>query len=117
MWLWWPSRFCVFFFQAEDGIRDPLVTGVQTCALPISSVQDSRFRRRSGQRSLRGFRSLARGGLRQLLGVVVFNDAGNVESRLAIGRHAVIFLDGFRPGIVSSQRFDQVEMKARQHLM
>src|SRR5207244_10347130 len=24
-----------FFFQAEDGIRDDLVTGVQTCALPI----------------------------------------------------------------------------------
>src|SRR6267143_2348811 len=28
-----------FFFQAEDGIRDGTVTGVQTCALPISSVQ------------------------------------------------------------------------------
>src|SRR5687768_18061464 len=27
----------VFFFQAEDGIRDVAVTGVQTCALPISS--------------------------------------------------------------------------------
>src|SRR5206468_8443557 len=26
----------VFFFQAEDGIRDLIVTGVQTCALPIS---------------------------------------------------------------------------------
>src|SRR5258708_38393131 len=26
---------CVFFFQAEAGIRDVLVTGVQTCALPI----------------------------------------------------------------------------------
>src|SRR6266581_7941468 len=26
---------CVFFFQAEDGIRDGRVTGVQTCALPI----------------------------------------------------------------------------------
>src|SRR5690625_7035204 len=26
----------VFFFQAEDGIRDGHVTGVQTCALPIS---------------------------------------------------------------------------------
>src|SRR5207247_5823694 len=26
------------FFQAEDGIRDPLVTGVQTCALPIYEV-------------------------------------------------------------------------------
>src|SRR5947208_5216877 len=29
--------FC-FFFQAEDGIRDDLVTGVQTCALPISFI-------------------------------------------------------------------------------
>src|SRR5258708_29103697 len=27
-----------FFFQAEDGIRDDLVTGVQTCALPIFSA-------------------------------------------------------------------------------
>src|SRR5467141_4520174 len=27
---------CFFFFQAEDGIRDSSVTGVQTCALPIS---------------------------------------------------------------------------------
>ena len=27
-----------FFFQAEDGIRDDLVTGVQTCALPISPI-------------------------------------------------------------------------------
>src|SRR6266487_5995094 len=26
---------CCFFFQAEDGIRDGRVTGVQTCALPI----------------------------------------------------------------------------------
>src|SRR2546425_5288054 len=30
------SLYSVFFFQAEDGIRDKLVTGVQTCALPIS---------------------------------------------------------------------------------
>src|SRR6266496_5020932 len=28
-------RFSFFFFQAEDGIRDLYVTGVQTCALPI----------------------------------------------------------------------------------
>src|SRR2546430_12010960 len=28
-------RGCYFFFQAEDGIRDLTVTGVQTCALPI----------------------------------------------------------------------------------
>src|SRR2546422_5585547 len=31
------ASFCFFFFfQAEDGIRDVAVTGVQTCALPIS---------------------------------------------------------------------------------
>src|SRR6266478_7288502 len=41
MWFsffWFPDRnfLCVFFFfQAEDGIRDLTVTGVQTCALPI----------------------------------------------------------------------------------
>src|SRR5687768_18338997 len=29
--------FFFFFFQAEDGIRDVAVTGVQTCALPIST--------------------------------------------------------------------------------
>src|SRR2546429_5543742 len=30
---------CFFFFQAEDGIRDVAVTGVQTCALPIFSKE------------------------------------------------------------------------------
>src|SRR5258708_24328944 len=48
-----------FFFQAEDGIRDDLVTGVQTCALPIShakpevilSVKNLR-QKRSASRSL-----------------------------------------------------------------
>src|SRR5690606_40525737 len=36
-----------FFFQAEDGIRDFHVTGVQTCALPISADHSSRSRRRA----------------------------------------------------------------------
>src|SRR5256885_17095106 len=31
-----------FFFQAEDGIRDYKVTGVQTCALPISALAGTR---------------------------------------------------------------------------
>src|SRR5205085_4879736 len=30
---------CIFFFQAEDGIRDLTVTGVQTCALPIFGTE------------------------------------------------------------------------------
>src|SRR3989454_10032034 len=33
------SWFFFFFFQAEDGIRDYKVTGVQTCALPISRAR------------------------------------------------------------------------------
>src|SRR5207249_8059555 len=46
-----------FFFQAEDGIRDRNVTGVQTCALPISSpvgrlLKQWRERRRISQLGL-----------------------------------------------------------------
>src|SRR5260370_2627795 len=35
---------CFFFFQAEDGIRDSSVTGVQTCALPILLVSSTKDR-------------------------------------------------------------------------
>src|SRR5689334_24197141 len=41
----WSGQLCsFFFFQAEDGIRDGTVTGVQTCALPILSkvIEDRR---------------------------------------------------------------------------
>src|SRR2546430_5916626 len=36
------QRTIYFFFQAEDGIRDLTVTGVQTCALPILRSSSSR---------------------------------------------------------------------------
>src|SRR2546430_3835609 len=42
-----PSRFFFFFFQAEDGIRDLTVTGVQTCALPIWMDPDQTRSRRA----------------------------------------------------------------------
>src|SRR5947207_6164714 len=42
----WTSCF-VFFFQAEDGIRDHCVNGVQTCALPIWFFNVSAMRTRS----------------------------------------------------------------------
>src|SRR5699024_11961475 len=38
------SSFSFFFFQAEDGIRDRNVTGVQTCALPISPCAHDKIR-------------------------------------------------------------------------
>src|SRR5256885_1862207 len=34
------TGYCFFFFQAEDGIRDYKVTGVQTCALPIYAMTE-----------------------------------------------------------------------------
>src|SRR5438874_2975185 len=42
------SFVLLFFFQAEDGIRDLYVTGVQTCALPISRIFLLRRRRPLG---------------------------------------------------------------------
>src|SRR5256885_2703102 len=57
----WSSELLVFFFQAEDGIRDYKVTGVQTCALPIYLTGDGAAggaslgeRRRGQQRAQEG---------------------------------------------------------------
>src|SRR5260370_37286795 len=49
-----------FFFQAEDGIRDSSVTGVQTCALPISFVSSRGARNGAG-----GVDRLGSGGRRE----------------------------------------------------
>src|SRR5256886_8994600 len=56
------SAVC-FFFQAEDGIRDLTVTGVQTCALPISPRQaialgDCQGRRHHFRRHMRQRRAV-----------------------------------------------------------
>src|SRR2546430_8315808 len=45
---------CFFFFQAEDGIRDLTVTGVQTCALPISPDDPDLVGFRHGRRKETG---------------------------------------------------------------
>src|SRR5687768_17905262 len=64
------TQLCVydffFFFQAEDGIRDVAVTGVQTCALPISVVLQQRFEQAvvMRQRAEPEARRLARGHAR-----------------------------------------------------
>src|SRR5205085_3502059 len=52
-----------FFFQAEDGIRDLTVTGVQTCALPILAFAVRRAEPRSRRGSLALFGALVLGGL------------------------------------------------------
>src|SRR2546422_10597556 len=50
------SAFFFFFFQAEDGIRDVAVTGVQTCALPILRAEQAFL---EGTRDLLDERALA----------------------------------------------------------
>src|SRR5689334_23789288 len=56
--------FLFFFFQAEDGIRDGTVTGVQTCALPISKIMGRRGAEhaleRAGEGALAGVARLER---------------------------------------------------------
>src|SRR5438105_9886311 len=82
-----------FFFQAEDGIRDPLVTGVQTCALPISVVHRLRedrlqaARQDAEQRAAAAEAELAT--LRETVGAAVEEvqrRLRELEQRLEIGR-------------------------------
>src|SRR2546426_10828642 len=60
------AGFFFFFFQAEDGIRDYKVTGVQTCALPISPLgsRPGGRRARAGGRGPRDHRGRRAGGRR-----------------------------------------------------
>src|SRR6266508_5161290 len=51
------SSMCFFFFQAEDGIRDGHVTGVQTCALPIFPELGGKFDAIPGQRTHTWFKA------------------------------------------------------------
>src|SRR2546422_4680133 len=75
--------FFFFFFQAEDGIRDVAVTGVQTCALPISLVAAG-----DGER----------------LGLYGFGAAAHLVAQVARheGRRIFAFT---RPGDTDGQRF------------
>src|SRR2546427_12943518 len=62
----------IFFFQAEDGIRDLTVTGVQTCALPIYPVEYPRSI--AGVRLALLFRQIANGRVK-----VSFRSMGGVD--------------------------------------
>src|SRR2546425_7159029 len=62
----------VFFFQAEDGIRDKLVTGVQTCALPIFGA------RHLQKRSTLGFQSGVVDGANKSMDEMVLSEVKRV---------------------------------------
>src|SRR2546430_15298258 len=58
-------RVICFFFQAEDGIRDLTVTGVQTCALPISAGDRARARH-CRRHAISGAKAAGRTAVREL---------------------------------------------------
>src|SRR3712207_7726288 len=77
----------LFFFQAEDGIRDIGVTGVQTCALPISVTVTARlvgYKARSAQVNLSAGSAVQNFSLEDnplQLGEIVVTGAGTVSER------------------------------------
>src|SRR2546422_7198955 len=103
---------CFFFFQAEDGIRDVAVTGVQTCALPISPHRPRarRTRGRCGGRSVTGASFMVGSAMRLALVSLVL--------LLATGVAANPDDDASAPGqpaaVTAESHFNQGQALARQ---
>src|SRR2546427_6570994 len=85
--------FFFFFFQAEDGIRDKLLTGVQTCALPIYvlPVLADHFIREFNLKLGRQVRGIDRDALRAL---TAYPWKGNVRELEHVIESAMILSDG-----------------------
>src|SRR5256885_10284414 len=100
----WSRRFMFFFFQAEDGIRDYKVTGVQTCALPILRQPGDRglgqagaFRQvavaqqfRAGPERTEYFDASFQGAVARGLSRLVMEDGGSPVRHAAADRKSVV---------------------------
>src|SRR5437868_7346102 len=95
---------CIFFFQAEDGIRDRNVTGVQTCALPIW-----RGARADGWRALRNAAAFAHGDASATAGLLI--------SRRLLRRGATAAANRMLDWLESSVRDDLRVSVARARLL
>src|ERR1041384_6296632 len=86
----------IVFFQAEDGIRDKLVTGVQTCALPISrslpkgGKEKTTLRSAVGQGALNNLREHHPSHPTQLLPTVPFYCFPSPEPRIPSPHHGTL---------------------------
>src|SRR6266702_6791310 len=76
----------IFFFQAEDGIRDGHVTGVQTCALPISMIEAADAMVKAAKVNLVGWEKIGSGYVTAMVrgdvaAVKAATDAGAAAAR------------------------------------
>src|SRR5690554_6956226 len=104
-----------FFFQAEDGIRDADVTGVQTCALPISG--------KYGETGLQPFDMQK--AIDENADYVVFNGkvgalTGDQALEANVGETVRIYFGNGGPNLVSSfhaigEIFDRVTVRSEEH--
>src|SRR6266700_7052827 len=113
--------FFFFFFQAEDGIRDFHVTGVQTCALPISEIQMALA---DGITLVKFFPAEASGGTRALSAIagpfpmLRFIPTGgispdNLDSYLALPSVAAVGGSWMvTPGLVSGRKWTDISRLA-----
>src|SRR5690606_39319792 len=90
-----------FFFQAEDGIRDFHVTGVQTCALPILLLgvlvaSEGKF----NPELLPWLLMLNPTDIYRLLNIVAFGDSGQLSGVLSLGSDLPIGAGGLWLGLV-----------------
>src|SRR5207245_5479796 len=90
-------RILCFFFQAEDGIRDATVTGVQTCALPIYDL----IAGRTIQIGYRPFEQLERVEL-----IVGGTDVTYPSSNLAYRKAVLDEIGGFDEWFVTAEDID-----------
>src|SRR5437763_16442564 len=92
-----------FFFQAEDGIRDTSVTGVQTCALPISP-SGRREAHPCGSSHASSFPQLPFRGSRSVLRATLLR---RVRFGTAIGVRSLFFVARTQPLLMTPPRFWQ----------
>src|SRR5687767_9487704 len=96
-----------FFFQAEDGIRDKLETGVQTCALPISSPR-SRWSRRRCSPCECFLERIVRQGFLDLNGAAALARLHRqFRSQFDRGHHARVLRESFARNVKSSAVIDR----------
>src|SRR2546429_3033878 len=117
---------CYFFFQAEDGIRDVAVTGVQTCALPISRLkQHDRYRLkkfwRTNQDTAINQRPLVHVDQKVKAGQIVADGAGTERGELALGANVLVafmpwYGHNFEDAIVLSERLVKDDVYSSIHI-